>query len=205
MGFAFDYGAVKREVIADGLDAATIEPTGRVVFAVFDTNPAMFAGVIYSEVPFDELVDAPTPRGHPVLWRRAAERLRALRTAGTTSCVTVQLAGSDVARLHARPYQWTLDGTLVSAPFVPGPSYAGSLDERAPLEAAGVPYAIAVTPGAHRLEGAVRLVAEGQAPRDGSFAIDVTVAPGERAAFELRPAADGALAAHRLEAGEVKD
>lgn len=197
MIFAYDYGAVEYEVIDDNLEAATIEPTGHVVFAAFDSNPAMAAGVVFSEAPFDEVVDAPTPRCLPALWLRAAERLRALRRPGATACVTVQLAALDGVRMSARPFLWTLDGRPVSAPFVPGPSYAGSLDERPALAAPGVPYAIAVTPGAHRLEGTVRLFAEGQAPRDESFAIDVTVAPGERVAFELRREADGALAGHR--------
>lgn len=197
MGFAYDYGAVEHEVIGDTLEAATIEPTGHVVFAAFDLDPAMAVGVVFSEVPFDEIVDAPTPRCLPALWLRAAERLRALRRPGATSCVTVQLAALDGARMWARPFLWTLDGRPVSAPFVPGPSYAGSLDERPALEVPGVPYAIAVTPGAHRLEGTVRLLAEGQAARDESFAIDVAVAPGERVAFELRREADGALAGHR--------
>lgn len=62
MSFDHDYGAVSREVLEQAGDAATIEPTGRVVFATFDLNPAMFAGVVCCEVPFDALVDADAPR-----------------------------------------------------------------------------------------------------------------------------------------------
>ena len=57
VAFLYDYGAVKREVIESGLDAVTLEPTGRVVFSCFDTNPACFVGVIVDERPFDEVAD----------------------------------------------------------------------------------------------------------------------------------------------------
>ena len=82
VAFLYDYGAVKREVIKSELDAVTLEPTGRVVFSCFDTNPAVFAGVVVEEALFDDVVDSPTPRGNPKLWRLAAERLRALRVPG---------------------------------------------------------------------------------------------------------------------------
>lgn len=192
MAFSFDYGAVTREVIEAGLDAATIEPTGRVVFATFDTNPAMFAGVVYREALFDEVADGPPSPGAPSLWRAAAERLRALRVPGRTPCVTVRLAASGAARVLARPHAWSLDGEALSAPFVPGPPYASGVDERGPLEAGGAPFVVALRPGAHRLEGTVRLFEPDTSPRDLPFAFELAVAPGDEVALELSRASDGA-------------
>lgn len=188
--FDHDYSAVTREVLEDGGDAATIETTGRVVFATFDINPAMFVGVVCCEVPFDALVDADAPRCFPALWRAAADRLRALRRPGRSACVTVRLAAPDPRRVLVRPYDWRLDGVAVSAPCVPGPSYAGSVDERPALTVDGAPFVILVAPGARRLEGSMRVFEDARAPRDVPLAVDLDVAPGARVALTLRPVDD---------------
>ncbi len=196
VAFLYDYGAVKREVIESELDAVTLEPTGRVVFSCFDTNPAVFAGVVFEEALFDDVADAPTPRGNPKLWRLAAERLRALRVPGTTPCVTVRVALSDGLRALIRPYDWTLDGAAVSAPFVPGPGYAGVLEERPGL-APGAPFVIAVSPGAHRIEASLRLFEAGAAPRDVPFVIEVDVASGACVEVEVT-ASSGEVSVRRV-------
>ncbi len=190
MSFDYDYGAVTREVLEQEGDAATIEPTGRVVFATFDINPAMFAGVVCCEVPFDAVVDADAPRCFPALWRAAAERLRALRRPGRSASVSVRLTAAGPLRALVRPYDWRLDGAPVSSPHVPGPAYAGSVDERPALAVDGEPFVILVAPGAHRLEGSMRVFEDARAPRDVALSIDLDVAPGARVALSLRPLDD---------------
>ncbi|MFO0648445.1 MAG: hypothetical protein U0326_19550 [Polyangiales bacterium] len=196
MAFLYDYGAVKREVIESGLDAVTLEATGRVVFSCFDTNPAVCAGVVFEEALFDEVADATIPRANPTLWRLAAERLRALRVPGTTPCVTVRVSLSDGLRALIRPYDWTLDGAAVSAPFVPGPAYAGTVDDR-PRLAPGDPFVIAVSPGAHRIEASLRLFETGAAPRDVPFVIEVDVASGACVEVEVT-ASPGEVSVRRV-------
>lgn len=177
--FSHDYGAVTRWVREDALDAVTVEPTGRVVFSCFDTNPACFVGVIVDERPFDEVADGAAPAGRAALWTAAAERLRALRVPGATACLAVRVA----AQVDARPHAWSLDGAPVSDPHVPGPA-VGVLDERPALTPGGAPFVIAVRPGPHRLEGAARLT-DGRASRESRFDVAVDVAPGACVSIEL--------------------
>ncbi len=192
--FAFDYGGVRRWVKESGLDAVTIEETGRVVFATFDTNPAVAAGVVFAEASFDEVADGAV-RVAPELWSDAAARLRAVRRPGTTSCLVVCTARLG-ARSRVVPWEWTVDGERVSAPHVPGPAYAGTIDERPPL-AEGVPFVIAVRPGARRLAGMVRVHPDGAPATDIAFELGVEVAEGRAIDVLLTrdPRAPGALVA----------
>lgn len=184
MTFAHDYDAVTRWAHEDGLDAVTVEPTGRVVFATFDTNPAMAAGVITRELGFDAVADG-APDRDEALWRAAAERLRAARRPGRTTCITVRLAPLVAARCLVRPHAWSVDGAPVSQPRIPGPSYAGCVDERPPLTPESPAFVIAVAPGAHRLEGAARVFTDGAPPRDLAFSYEFEVARGEARACVL--------------------
>lgn len=90
-------------------------------------------------------------------------------------------------RALVRPYDWRLDGAPVSAPRVPGPAYAGSVDERPALSVDGEPFLILVAPGAHRLEGSMRVFEDAMAPRDVALSVDLEVAPGARMGLSLRP------------------
>lgn len=184
MSFSYDYGAVTRWVLEQGLDAVTIEPTGRVVFSTFDHNPAMFAGVIYRELGFDAVADG-APDRDALLWRAAAERLRAQRRPGRTPCLVVRVRADDGVRFLARAHEWSLDGAPVSSPYIPGPHYASSVDERPALTAEGAAFVIALTPGAHRLDGTVRRFERDAPPRDEALALELTVADGEAVDCEL--------------------
>ena len=76
MPFAYDYSAVGRWVLEEGLDTVTIEPSGRVVFSCFDIDPAMFVGVAWHEATFDEVADGPPRPGCEARWAAAGARLR---------------------------------------------------------------------------------------------------------------------------------
>lgn len=184
MPFAYDYSAVGRWVLEQGLDAVTIEPSGRVVFSCFDIDPAMFVGVIWHEATFEEVADGPPRPGCEARWAAAGAHLRSLRVPGQTSCIVVSLVGSASPRAFVVPYTWTLDGAPVSAPHLPGP-HVGFFEERPAMVAGGAPFVIAAQPGAHRLEGTVRFLVDGVVAREVPVALEVTLRAGEDTAVEL--------------------
>ncbi len=200
MTLTHDYNAVTRWEREVGFDAVTIEPTGRVVFATFDHNPAMFAGVITRELGFDEVADG-APDRDEALWRAAAERLRAERRPGRTAHITVRLAPLGAMRCRVRPYDWSVDGEAVSRPYIPGPTHASSVDERPALTVESDPFVIVVAPGAHRLEGSARVFVEAAPPRDVAFSCELVVGAGEELAcvLDLEAASRGEAAIRRVE------
>lgn len=183
--FMYDYGAVTRWVLADGSDAATIEPRGWVVFSKFDSHPAYFAGVVWYEAPFDEVADGSGPADVAKLWRAAAERLRAARRPGATPHVKVRLGACGSARVLACPYQWLLDGERLSAPEIPGPDGTSVIEKRPGLEQTAQPYCIAMPLGVHRLEGSVQVIDPGAPARSSGFSIDIEVRADAVVSLEL--------------------
>jgi hypothetical protein len=138
----WNYDMLQRRVWDDGDVAVTIEPTGEVYWARFESNPAYYCGQVIVQGFEDFERDGP-----PVACSVDCDELRAyLGAARRPGTSTHLLMGAEMT------VAWRLDGRPLAMPYVPGPEGSGVVtkDRVSWRRAYGPHWArVLVTPGAH--------------------------------------------------------